>query len=429
MSADLISLPNNEVEQGGRNDSRETVYEEVKLFVSSLSLIGIVLLVAALILLASEARGIDKPLALVPLIFMDSVCFYFKWYFLLFLCKTSVLLEILTLLFDLCTWGTILMSYSKVKASLLFTMIPIGLSIITTTTSYMKDSSALKVFLKVIYKQYKIILKWVGFLTVLFIGLKTENVIHISWGLALWPVWVGLLAMGAKSLIILGYLTGVIANSELLNTENLKISPILWFLFSTLGCALSCTMTIFLVIKEHHYLSYLPVIIFLVLFEFFTLLQFEKNVEFITDCFYTQDFILDPEVQSSGQNEFNESSENKKNASWKRHFRFIKRITSTYYKPYEESASVQIDKLDVSGHVKTKSCEIALATVEDEEQESWKVEKKCLICLELPPNTVITPCGHGGICSECASKISKTQRCCHICRGKIKKILKDLICK
>jgi len=281
MSVDLISLPDSEGEQGDRNNGRDTVYQEAKIFVSSLTLLGLVLLVTALILLVSEAQERGRPLAFVPLIFMDSFCFYFKWNSHLFLCKAPVLLEILTLLFDLCTWITIFVSYSKIKSSLLFTIIPISLSIITSTTSYKKESSALKVFLKVIFKQYKIVLKWVGLLTVLFIGLKAEHVIDVSLGFVLWPVWVALLALVLKSFSIFIYLTEV-ENSELSNTENHKISSILWSLYSTLGCAVSFTVTIFLVIEEHHYLSYLPVIIFLVTFEFLTFLLFEKNVEFIT---------------------------------------------------------------------------------------------------------------------------------------------------
>lgn len=423
MSSDLISVSGTEGEQGGSDNQRGKVHDEAKTFVFSLCLLDVVLLITACTLQVDELKAIGKPLALIPLIFMDSVTFYFKWYFLLFFCKKSVLLEVLTLLFDLCFWVTTFLCLTTIKISLLYTLIPIGLSIIVSLALYKEESSELKVFLKVIYKQCKIILKWVGLLTVLFVGLKAENLINVSWNAVLWPVWIALLALALKSINILGYLTGVIAVSGIINTANHNISSILWTLFSTLGCAISCTITLYLVIKQRFNLSYLPVIIFLAIFELFTLLLFNQIVEFITECFYTGP-VQNPEIQNSARIDLNESLDNDEENPWKRHFKFIKRISSTYFKPVTESASVQIETSEINDRVKTKSCEIILTSESDDEKNYCITEKNCLVCLNLPSNSVLIPCGHGGLCSQCAEILLKTHKSCHICRGKIKKILK-----
>ena len=40
----------------------------------------------------------------------------------------------------------------------------------------------------------------------------------------------------------------------------------------------------------------------------------------------------------------------------------------------------------------------------------------CTICCTRPRNTVILPCGHGGICDGCASRCHRRGRC-PTCRG------------
>ena len=40
----------------------------------------------------------------------------------------------------------------------------------------------------------------------------------------------------------------------------------------------------------------------------------------------------------------------------------------------------------------------------------------CLICFEGQPDAVYTPCGHGGICYECAIELMKKSEECFLCR-------------
>lgn len=47
----------------------------------------------------------------------------------------------------------------------------------------------------------------------------------------------------------------------------------------------------------------------------------------------------------------------------------------------------------------------------------------CLICLGPSPDTVFSPCGHGGFCFECAQQILQKSDRCHYCREIVLKIL------
>ncbi len=48
---------------------------------------------------------------------------------------------------------------------------------------------------------------------------------------------------------------------------------------------------------------------------------------------------------------------------------------------------------------------------------SGKVEDQaCVICCARKTNAVLMPCCHGGLCYDCAIKISKRKAICHFCR-------------
>ena len=51
---------------------------------------------------------------------------------------------------------------------------------------------------------------------------------------------------------------------------------------------------------------------------------------------------------------------------------------------------------------------------------SYLDKEKCSLCLVNKPDTCIYPCGHGGICFECAKKLDV----CHLCRDEMTMLLK-----
>lgn len=48
---------------------------------------------------------------------------------------------------------------------------------------------------------------------------------------------------------------------------------------------------------------------------------------------------------------------------------------------------------------------------------------ECCICYDNPPDTVIMPCGHGGICYECSLSIWEADKGCYLCRKEMVEVL------
>ena len=50
-------------------------------------------------------------------------------------------------------------------------------------------------------------------------------------------------------------------------------------------------------------------------------------------------------------------------------------------------------------------------------------EKECLICLSVNKDTVIMPCAHLCVCSDCGKELVKAKQTCPICRGNIQSLI------
>ena len=50
----------------------------------------------------------------------------------------------------------------------------------------------------------------------------------------------------------------------------------------------------------------------------------------------------------------------------------------------------------------------------------------CNVCYSRPPTHALSPCGHAGLCLNCAER-AKTRNRCHVCRGRVVELLKIYI--
>ena len=53
---------------------------------------------------------------------------------------------------------------------------------------------------------------------------------------------------------------------------------------------------------------------------------------------------------------------------------------------------------------------------------STEQQRECIICMDNPRNSVLIPCGHLGVCMECAQELQRTTKMCPVCRNKITQV-------
>lgn len=70
-------------------------------------------------------------------------------------------------------------------------------------------------------------------------------------------------------------------------------------------------------------------------------------------------------------------------------------------------------KIDLTTNASTK--------IPDIDAKSF-LESECIVCYDNPPNIIMDPCGHGGLCKECALEYVKNEDKCMIGRQKIQKL-------
>lgn len=62
---------------------------------------------------------------------------------------------------------------------------------------------------------------------------------------------------------------------------------------------------------------------------------------------------------------------------------------------------------------------VANKSLQDEDEAGL-----CTICFTNRVDTIISPCNHMCMCSECVPLMKKNTICCPMCRGKIQKFIK-----
>ena len=69
---------------------------------------------------------------------------------------------------------------------------------------------------------------------------------------------------------------------------------------------------------------------------------------------------------------------------------------------------------------RTKCTENAISVTEEQE---YKMENTCLVCMERPSKTAMVPCGHASYCEECARRLKSKIGKCAVCRTDIQIVM------
>lgn len=64
----------------------------------------------------------------------------------------------------------------------------------------------------------------------------------------------------------------------------------------------------------------------------------------------------------------------------------------------------------------------------EEQMQQKSDEGLCSVCIDKKKTSVLIPCGHCTCCYECAATIQKSNGTCPVCRSRIEKIVKLIIC-
>ncbi|OMJ74874.1 hypothetical protein SteCoe_26127 [Stentor coeruleus] len=244
---------------------------------------------------------------------------------------------------------------------------------------------------------FGIIIQWSFTVAFIFLSLRYQETIDWPWLYLFWPLWLII------SLSCISAFLYIVKKIVLWLKESIKIIYPLWLFLNIFG--ISLTFGLFIV-NLCSYINYKDKNVFIrgcaifgsfLLFSALTTLAVYKYiVQWIADAFRS---FAAQEPQSPA---VNRPLRNLHKSM------FLSKISSTFYKTINQKIQPQES---------------------EEEEEKGKNKsissiKDCLICYSNECDSVLIPCGHGGICNDCSIKLLESGKDCHICRNSIEKVLK-----
>lgn len=111
--------------------------------------------------------------------------------------------------------------------------------------------------------------------------------------------------------------------------------------------------------------------------------------------------------------------------------RLLVKVSSTYYVPASPTHVRRRSDSDIEIGIKVKP--VRFRSLDGTEMEhhrdkttdmSFVLEKiNCSICCDKVADSVMMPCGHGGLCNMCAMQMWQKTEFCHLCRKVIEKVV------
>ncbi|OMJ80640.1 hypothetical protein SteCoe_19074 [Stentor coeruleus] len=296
-------------------------------------------------------------------------------------------------------------------------------------------------------KLYIITLSYIRLLTILllfFIGLKLDNYITLNLMIVLWPLWVFLV-----SLCILSFATFMICLCSIYSYmhNNLLIGDLMcaiWGFLAAFGATVSGSVFVLNFLQNKISLLCIEVIVYLIVILIITFALRSQILRFLKFFFpvhrgdaswiSNSQFPLPIPASQASHMIFNNSKKKSTNLPP----RALMRISSSYFQPASTdlkkrpeptvSRALSHDFKDLTSVSKNKRS-FSLAHKPDEDSQTVPstesyTDKKCVICVEGPCDSVFMDCGHGGICFSCANTMVKNKETCHFCRAPIIRALK-----
>lgn len=262
--------------------------------------------------------------------------------------------------------------------------------------------------------------------------------------ITLWPVWVFLLSFCILSLatfmISIYSIYRYLRNSLLIG----DLMCALWGFFVAFGVTVSGSVFVVNFLQNKISLLCIEVIAYLITTLIITFVLKSQILKFLKLFFpihrgddswiSNNQFPLPLPASQANHMIFNKSKKKSTNLPP----RALMRISSSYFQPASidlkkhaeptVSRAFSYDFKDLSSISKNKrSSSLAHKSEEDHQivpNPEIITDKKCVICVEGPCDSVFMECGHGGICFSCANTMVKQKESCHFCRAPIVRALK-----
>ncbi|CAG9334630.1 unnamed protein product [Blepharisma stoltei] len=278
--------------------------------------------------------------------------------------------------------------------------------------------------------------RWIFSIAFLLFSLKLNDIIGWNWHFVFWPIY-------AADLILIVITLGMIFLNVTIFYKTITgkascldlICPF-WLLLTALGSGASLFLNFYLLadVLEYDDISELAPglglgIFYIMSFVIYTFLFFEYLVKWF-DMFFNSRYIEVPVNHTSfEQLQRQLGFTNRIAILFKDPPKFLKRISSTFYKPTSEAESKSYKRTtsQIINADKEEGFELKFNSVivDNSEAEASinNAEKLCIICCVNKANAVIMQCGHAGICFSCGSELVKNESKCMICRNLIEQVL------
>ena len=268
--------------------------------------------------------------------------------------------------------------------------------------------------------------------TTITVSLKTDGALQCSWLTALWPCWVGLALLTLISLGVVLLLGGTICWWIGKKCTWEEVACTFWLTWAVAGWSSSFGLALILIslandgqlASSWQETSLSLPIFFLTTFLMWTHYQKSRIVVWWSLFFSREDPIPNAQVTPNVHSRPNSQQFTTLITSAPK---ILIRMSSTFFKPaplprFSRPQSV-IDTRVFADAQGNEEKVLSVSTIEGENCGETVKTKACLVCYEAASNTVILPCGHGGICSNCAVLLWRDTGLCHLCRKKIDSVV------
>ena len=286
-------------------------------------------------------------------------------------------------------------------------------------------------------------------MAVVTVSLKLDGYADYTWLSALWPFWVAISLLILISIGVLLLLVGSLCSWIMKECEATEVICSLWLLWTTAGLSATfgLTLLVFANVMDGNLpdsallqAAVLPVV-FLLIFLVWTR-TLETRLVAWWDSFFTPEEV-ESEIVAFTTIAPTPTANRSRHIS--RQFttliasapKMMTRISSTFFRPAKgrrerrtRPQSVVNPQIFVKNGEDPKVLSVSTLEMDNDEDvsqgeisEKPKQSKPCLVCYESLSNSVIMPCGHSGICSQCSVLVWKQTGLCHLCRKPIESVL------